>query len=100
MHSLSQVSWKDRRTCSLETLAGLASASLQPSPLHSARSQGTNHNEDNIIIMCFIFESSFKSIKYKIAFLTSVTCFEIIQGLLWGEGKEKIVDTKRLAMSQ
>lgn len=99
MHRLSQGSWKDRWTCSLEPLAALASASLQPSPLHSSRSQGTNHNEDNII-MCFIFESSFKSIKNKIAFLTSVTCFEIIQDLLWGEGKEQIVDTKRLAMSQ
>lgn len=93
------MSWKDPWTCSLEPLAALASASRQPSPLHSSTSQDTNPNEDNII-MCFIFESSFKRIKNKIAFFTSITCFEIIQGLLWGEGEEQMVDTKRSAMSQ
>lgn len=52
------------------------------------------------VAMCFLSESSLKSIKHKIAFFTSAICFEINQRGCWGESEEQNGDAERLAMRQ
>ena len=55
-------------------------ASPHPSPLCSSSSQGT-----------ISFWKTFKNIKHKVAFVTSVICFEITRHVLCGEDKEQDV---------
>ena len=49
--------------------------------------------------MFHLFESCFKSVKHRIAFFTSTTCFKIIQPVCCGGSDEQDVDTWRLAVS-
>ena len=42
--------------------------------------------------MFFLFESSFLSIKHRIAFFTSAIYFKIIQYVCWGGSKEQEIE--------
>lgn len=52
------------------------------------------------MIMCFLFESSFESVKHKIALFAPAICLKPIQHVGRGIGEERVTHTEAWAVDQ